>query len=93
MVIQMIYTPDFYIDIFGIFIESPTSGKIRMFAKNKEVIEPYKIEDAKIVRTTNYFFSIVFLLNFMTYNDMIDTKGEVLKNSFNMKEDTKPTLT
>lgn len=90
MVIQMIYTPDFYIDIFGISIESPTSGKIRMFAKNKEVIEPYKIEDAKVVRTTNYFFSIVFLLNFMT--DMIDTKGEVLKNSFNMKEDTNPTL-
>ena len=56
MVIQMIYTPDFYIDIFGIFIESPTSGKIRMFAKNKEVTEPYKIEDAKVVRTTNYFF-------------------------------------
>lgn len=90
MVIQIIYTPDFYINIFGIFIESPTSGKIRMFTKNKEVTEPYKIEDAKIVRTTNYFFSIVFLLNFMT--DMIDTKGEVLKNSFNMKEDTKPTL-
>ena len=63
-----------------------------MFAKNKEVTEPYKIEDAKVVRTTNYFFSIVFLLNFMTYNDMIDTKGEVLKNSFNMKEDTNPTL-
>lgn len=36
MVIQMIYTPDFYIDIFGISIESPTSGKIRMFAKNKK---------------------------------------------------------
>lgn len=90
MVIQMIYTPDFYINIFGIFIESPTSGKIRMFTKNKEVIEPYKIEDAKVVRTTNYFFSIVFLLNFMT--DMIDTKGKVLKNSFNMKEDTNPTL-
>ena len=90
MVIQMIYTPDFYIDIFGIFIESPTSGKIRMFAKNKKVTEPYKIEDAKVVRTTNYFFSIVFLLNFMT--DMVDTKGEVLKNSFNMKEDTKSTL-
>lgn len=28
----------------------------------------------------------------MTHNDMIDTKGEVLKNSFNMKEDTNPTL-
>ena len=83
MVIQMIYTPDFYIDIFGISIESPTSGKIRMFAKNKEVIEPYKIEDAKVVITTNYFFSIVFLINFMT--DMIDTKGKVLKNSFNIK--------
>ena len=55
MVIQMIYTPDFYIDIFGISIESPTSEKIRMFTKNKEVIEPYKIEDAKVVRTTNYF--------------------------------------
>lgn len=90
MVIQMIYTPDFYIDIFGIFIESPTSGKIRMFTKNKEVIEPYKIEDAKVVRTTNYFFSIIFLINFMT--DMIDTKGKVLKNSFNMKEDTNSTL-
>ena len=90
MVIQMIYTPDFYIDIFGISIESPTSRKIRIFTKNKEVIEPYKIEDTKVVRTTNYFFSIVFLLNFMT--DMIDTKGKVLKNSFNMKEDTNPTL-
>ena len=90
MVIQMIYTPDFYINIFGIFIESPTSGKIRMFTKNKEVIEPYKIEDTKVVRTTNYFFSIIFLINFMT--DMIDTKGKVLKNSFNMKEDTNPTL-
>ena len=86
----MIYTPDFYINIFGIFIESPTSGKIRMFTKNKEVIEPYKIEDTKVVRTTNYFFSIIFLINFMT--DMIDTKGKVLKNSFNMKEDTNPTL-
>ena len=92
MVIQMIYTPDFYIDIFGISIESPTSGKIRMFTKNKEVTESYKIEDAKVVRTINYFFSIVFLLNFMTHNDMIDTKGKVLKNSFNMKEDTNPTL-
>lgn len=56
MVIQMIYTPDFYINIFGISIETPTSGKVRMFAKNIEVTKPYNIEDSKIVRTVNYFF-------------------------------------
>ena len=91
MVIQMIYTPSFYINIFGISIETPTSGKIRMFAKNREVTEPYKVEDTN-VKTTSYFFNMVFLLNFMANNDMIDTNGKVLKNSFNMKEDTNPTL-
>ena len=88
MVIQMIYTQNFYIDIFGVSIETPTSGRIRMFAKNKEVTEPYKIEDAdkdtKIVRTTTYFFNVFFLLNFMVNNDMIDKDGKVLKNSINM---------
>lgn len=92
MVIQMIYTPDFYINIFGISIETPTSGKVRMFAKNIEVTKPYNIEDSKIVRTANYFFDMFFLLNFMANNNMIDTNGKVLKNSFNMKEDTNPTL-
>lgn len=88
MVIQMIYTPNFYIDIFGVSIETPTSGKIRMFAKNKMVIEPYNIEDAdkdtKIVRTTTYFFNVFFFLNFLVNNDMIDKDGKILKSSFNM---------
>lgn len=84
----MIYTPNFYIDIFGVSIETPTSGKIRMFAKNKMVIEPYNIEDAdkdtKIVRTTTYFFNVFFFLNFLVNNDMIDKDGKILKSSFNM---------
>lgn len=88
MVIQMIYTPNFYIDIFGVSIETPTSGRIRMFAKNKMVIEPYNIEDAdkdtKIVRTTTYFFNVFFFLNFLVNNDMIDKDGKILKSSFNM---------
>lgn len=88
MVIQMIYTPNFYIDIFGVSIETPTSGKIRMIAKNKEVTEPYKIEnadkDTKIVRTTTYFFNVFFFLNFLVNNDMIDKDGKILKSSFNM---------
>lgn len=96
MVIQMIYTPNFYIDIFGVSIETPTSGRIRMFAKNREVTEPYKIEDAdkdtKIVRTTTYFFNVFFFLNFIANNGMMDKDGKVLKNSFNMKEDTGPNL-
>ena len=96
LVVQMIYTPNFYIDIFGISIETPTSGKIRLFAKNKEIIEPYNIEDddngIKILRTTTYFFNIFYFFNFITNNNMIDEDGKVLKNSFNMKEDTGPIL-
>ena len=96
MVIQMIYTPNFYIDIFGVSIETPTSGKIRLFAKNRMVIEPYNIEDTnnnmKVVRTTTYFFNIFYFLNFITNNNMIDKDGNVLKNSFNMGEDESPRL-
>lgn len=88
MVIQMIYTPNFYIDIFGVSIETPTSGKIKLFAKNKEIIEPYNIEDAdkdtKIVRTSTYFFNVFFLLNFIANNSMMDKDGKILKNSINM---------
>ncbi len=96
MVIQMIYTPNFYIDIFGVKIESPTSGKIRLFAKNRMIIEPYNIEDAdnnmKVVRTTTYFFNMFFLLNFLADNNLIDKDGKVLKDSFNMGEDNSPKL-
>ena len=96
MVVQMIYTPNFYIDIFGVSIETPTSGKIRLFAKNKEIIEPYNIEDddngIKILRTTTYFFNIFYFFNFITNNNIINKNRKVLKNSFNMKENTNPTL-
>lgn len=96
MVIQMIYTPNFYIDIFGVSIETPTSGKIRLFAKNKETVEPYNIEDGdngiKILRTTTYFFNIFYFFNFIANNDMMDKDGKVLKNSFNKKQDTGPIL-
>ena len=97
MVIQIIYTPNFYIDIFGVSIETPTSGKIRLFAKNKEIIEPYNIENdvdngIKILRTTTYFFNIFYFFNFIANNNIINEDGKVLKNSFNMKEDTGPIL-
>lgn len=95
LVVQMIYTPNFYIDILGVEIESPTSGKIRLFAKNRTVVEPYNIEDidnTRIIRTTTYFFNIFFFLNFITNNNMIDKDGKVLKNSFNMGEDDSPIL-
>lgn len=96
LVVQMIYTPNFYIDILGVKIESPTSGKIRLFAKNKMVIESYNIEDSdnnmKIVRTTTYFFNMFFFLNFLANNNMIDKDGKVLKDSFNMGEDDSPSL-
>ena len=96
MVIQMIYTPNFYIDIFGVSIETPTSGKIRLFAKNRMIIEPYNIEDMdnnmKVVRTTTYFFNMFFLLNFLVNNNIMDKDGKVLKESFNMGEDESPRL-
>lgn len=41
---------------------------------------------------TNDLYSKFLYWNFMAHNDMIDTKGKVLKNSFNMKEDTNSTL-
>ena len=96
LVVQMIYTPNFYIDIFGVKIESPTSGKIRLFAKNRMIIEPYNIEDMdnnmKVVRTTTYFFNMFFLLNFLVNNNIMDKDGKVLKESFNMGEDESPRL-
>lgn len=96
LVVQMIYTPKFYIDILGVKIESPTSGKIKLFAKNKMVTEPYNIEDidenTKVIRTTTYFFNIFFFLNFIANNGMMDKDGKILKDSFNMEEDNSPSL-
>lgn len=88
LVVQMIYISNFYINILGISIETSTSGKIKLFTKNKIIIEPYNIEDTdkdiKVIRTTTYFFDVFFFFNFIANNNMIDKDSKVLKNFLNM---------
>lgn len=88
LVVQMIYISNFYINILGISIETSTSGKIKLFTKNKIIIEPYNIEDTdkdiKVIRTTTYFFDVFFFFNFIANNNMIDKDAKVLKNFLNM---------
>ena len=97
LVVQMIYIQNFYINILGISIETSTSGKIKLFAKNKIIIEPYNIEDTdkniKVIRTTTYLFDVFFFFNFIANNNMIDKDAKVLKNSLNMEENTSLNLT
>ena len=87
LIIQMIYTPKCYISILGVNVINSTSGKIKLFVNNKEIIEPYSIiksNNKKFIKTANYTFDFLFFLKFLINNLMITSDGIIIKPSFNI---------